>query len=201
MGRRLPVWLTPEEAIRVLEAARRPRDQEGRDYALVATGLYAGLRCQELANLDVEHVYLEHGVLEVHRGKGNKDRTLAIPEDLVAVLRGYLGGRRRGPVFQARYRGELARIGKKGLYDRIVEAGLRAGLRKRVHPHVLRHTCATTMLRRGRDITEVAAYLGHSTLRTTVIYLHCDPERLRGAAQAMNGAFREDLQRRLWAVS
>lgn len=196
MAHRLPVWLTPREAAAVLAAAR-----SARDHAIVATGLYCGLRLHELSSLNVEHVDLGAGFLLVLRGKGAKDRYVAMPDDLRRILGAYVGSRRKGPMFtQLVTAGAPRRLSDHGIYEMVRGCGRRAGIQKRCTPHVLRHTCATTLLQNGVDIVQVSRYLGHVSVQTTLIYLHCDPERQRSAAQRLNGAFAPQLQARLWAV-
>jgi integrase/recombinase XerC len=88
---RLPNYLSLPEQDRVLKILAERQDLAGqRDYALVATGLLTGLRCEELARLELAHVDLEAQVLRVVNGKGGKDRELPIIPRLEAILRGYL---------------------------------------------------------------------------------------------------------------
>jgi integrase/recombinase XerD len=89
--KRLPGYLTVPEQEKVLTTLAQDRTLLGRrDYALVATALLTGLRCSELANLQVAHVDLEAGRLRVVQGKGRKDRELPVIPRLEAILRGYL---------------------------------------------------------------------------------------------------------------
>jgi integrase len=89
--RKLPNYLSIPEQEQALRALATRTDLMGRrDYALVATALLTGLRCSELANLELSHVDLDAGVLRVVEGKGQKDRELPVIPRLEAILRGYL---------------------------------------------------------------------------------------------------------------
>lgn len=173
MGRRLPTWLTGPERKRVLSLEMSPRDR-----AIITTFLYTGLRSNELRLLDVEDIDLEAMTVFVRFGKRSKQRIVPMHAEAAAVLDTHLAGRKTGPVFESN-RGK--RISYDRLHSLVVEVGQRAGLRKELHPHALRHSFAVALLDAGVDIETIRDLLGHEDIRTTIIYLHCSTARRRAA--------------------
>jgi site-specific recombinase XerC len=174
MGRRLPKCLRRMEADAVVAAARKPRDR-----LLALTGLLCGLRVSELHGLDVEDINRESATLMVRRGKGDKDRSVPIPDRLLTELAQFLAGRTNGPVFLSRKWG--ARLGVRAMQLIVQRLGERAGLPRRVTCHQLRHSYAQRLLETGATIMEVRDLLGHSSVATTQVYLFADPSRMRAA--------------------
>lgn len=181
MGRRLPTFLRSAEADAFLAAI-----SDRRDRVFCAALLFCGLRVSEACRLRVEHVDLDAEQLLVHQGKGAKDRYVPIPSRFLPELRGWLGERRSGWVFPAERRrkgpGHLSARYAQALVPAVAE---RAGISRRITPHKLRHSYATTLLQRGADIRQVQELLGHSDLETTSIYLHCDTSRLKGVVDRL----------------
>lgn len=182
--RKLPVWLTPAEADRLVNAALSPRDR-----CILLSLLYLGLRVSELCALLLERIDLPGRTVLVYQGKGGKDRTVPIPERLLGPLSGWIGECSSGPLFPS------PKNPDRPLSDRmiryVVEAcARRAGITRpdptqRVSPHKLRHSYATRLLSRGADLVAVKDLLGHSNISTTSIYLHCDADRLRAAVDRL----------------
>ncbi|HLH24828.1 MAG TPA: tyrosine-type recombinase/integrase [Chloroflexota bacterium] len=175
--RRLPKCLAAGEPERLVRACTTDRDR-----LLVECGLFLGLRVSELVHLQIEEVDLDARRLLVNQGKGGKDRYVPIPQKLMAALAAWIGKRTAGPVF-------LSRLGR-GLTTRAVQqmlqaAGERAGLPRRVTPHMLRHTYATRLLERGATLREVQELLGHSSVATTERYTWVLTDRLRGAVDRL----------------
>lgn len=177
---KLPAFLHGDEPERLLAATTRERDR-----LLLMTGLYLGLRVSELVKLEVPHLDFRRRLLFVREGKGGKDRCLPIPKVILGPLRGWVGKRQAGPLFPSPRGGKLTTRAVQLLIKRVAaKAGLRAAKEyRRVTPHKLRHAFATRMLERGADIAAVQAALGHASITTTAVYLHCSPERLREAME------------------
>ncbi len=187
-------FLTEEEAEAILRVPDRRTLQGKRDYAILLTLLSTGLRKAELCNLKVGDLktYRNQAVLDVI-GKGKKFRRIPLhPEALVAV-KDYLRASRNGidpdgPVFKT--------LGKHGPYEErgltpkavdclIKSAAEKALIRKRIHPHVIRHTFATTLLDKGNDLRTVQSLMGHSHIRTTETYLHSTDDRKAEAIRSL----------------
>ncbi len=177
-GRRLPGLLSHDEVDRLL-AAPDPRSAAGRRDRAMLELLYAtGLRVSELVGLQLNDVNLETRVL-IARGKGNKERIVPVGAPAAAAVKAYLAtarepllrGRRSKDLFVTPRGGRMTRQGFAKILDRCAR---RAGIRRRISPHKLRHSFATHLLEGGADLRAVQAMLGHADVSTTQIYTHVD---------------------------
>ena len=172
---RLPVFLTEEETRRLLQAARRSE----RDYAIIRTLVYSGLRVSELCALRVADLNQPAGTLSVRSGKGARDRIAVIDPETASVVaervRVACGG--RPPEGEAR----IFPLGAVSVERIVRQRAKDARIEKRVTPHTLRHTMATGLLENGCDIRFIQKQLGHASLATTEIYTHVDTRSLRAA--------------------
>jgi site-specific recombinase XerD len=184
--KRLPTVLTPVEIEALLAAARSAADAARtpvkqfatwRDFVLVQTGLLAGCRVSELYKLKVEDVDLAAPVLHIVEGKGKKDRNVPIGAKLLIALREWIGERKTGYLFPGP---KGKKLSERAFQVRLEQLGKKAGIVKHLHPHLMRHTFATALLRAGVDLRNVQQLLGHSNLQTTATYLHVDVSRLKG---------------------
>ena len=183
LDKRLPSFLTAEEINRLLEAPDLSTPQGQRDRALIELLYASGLRVSELANLKLEQVNLETCEIRVW-GKGSKERVVLMGKPAATALITYLSQGR--PRLLAEKRSNalfLNRYGQRLIerrVQRILEkyAGI-AGISKRVHPHMLRHTFATHLLDGGADLRVVQELLGHANLSSTQIYTHVTQSRAR----------------------
>ncbi len=170
----IPKYLTEDEVKRLLSAAHG----NPRDYAILSLLAYSGLRVSELCNLKVEDVDLNERVVYVRSGKGDKDRIVVISEKAVEAIENYLFDREDDLIYLfASRKGE--KISRVQVFRLVKKYALMAGIKKNVTPHVLRHTLATTMLKRGVDIRYIQQFLGHSSVATTQIYTHVNDEMLK----------------------
>ncbi len=184
-GRTLPKFLTGDEIGRLL-AAPRPQAAGGvRDRAVLELMYSAGLRVQELVNLDDADLDLTNATVRV-RGKGRRERLGVVGSHARSALRAWLAARPRPatgsrgprPLFTNKLGGRLSVRG----VARLLEKHLRsAGLAGRASPHTLRHSFATHLLDAGADIRSVQELLGHKSLVTTQIYTHVTTSRLLAA--------------------
>jgi integrase len=172
--------LTHAEALSMLNSCQYVRDR-----AIVAVLLYCGLRNKELCGLNVEDIDTRNKILYVRdRGNGIKnrhERTAVLTNDCISILNNWLKDRPQlpNPALFVTHDGNRLRSER---LDRIIrDVAKSAGIKKRVFPHLLRHTCATMMLKSGIPITEVALQLGHRDLSSTMIYLHGDIEGLKAS--------------------
>jgi len=167
----LPRYLTPEEVQAMIDAAGNLRDK------LVVSLLYCtGMRVSELVGIRVSDVDLEEGSIRV-RGKGGRERVVFFDSRTRQLLAEYL------PTVKGCEYLFPARGGEGHMHYVTVERIIRklakaAGLKKRVTPHVLRHSFATISLARGMDVREIQELLGHASLRSTQIYTHVVKQRL-----------------------
>ncbi len=172
--RQMPKYLTEEEAKRLIEASR----ENPRDYAIISLLAYSGLRVSELCNLRFEDVDFDERIIYVRSGKGDKDRIVVVSSRVIEALQDYLLTRDDDMVYLFSSR-KSERISRSQVFRIVKRYAKKAGIKKEVTPHVLRHTLATTMLRRGVDIRFIQQFLGHSSVATTQIYTHVDDATLK----------------------
>jgi integrase/recombinase XerD len=176
----LPIVLSPEETVQFLDAA-----EAGRDRTLFQTAYACGLRLSEVLHLQVTDIDSKRMLVIVRQGKGQKDRLVPLSARLLEVLRGYW--RQYHPrlwLFPGRGGARpLSNAMVQRLCQRVVR---RAGLTKHATMHTLRHCFATHMLEAGIDLRTLQAMMGHTSLETTMRYLHISSQRLRQAPSLLD---------------
>jgi site-specific recombinase XerD len=178
--RRLIEYLTAEEIDALLAAPDRTTWIGRRDRALLLVGIQAGLRVSELIGLRREDIILGAGAHVSCEGKGRKQRYTPLRQEAVEVMAQWLRecpAEPATPAFPSSRGGPLSRDAVERLvarHQRIAERHCPLLKRKRVTPHVLRHTAAMQLLRHGIDRSVIALWLGHESVETTQIYLHAD---------------------------
>jgi integrase/recombinase XerD len=181
--RTLPRPLSVDEIGRILTSPVGGTPIALRDTAILETLYGAGLRVSELVALDVDDMDLEEGSVRVI-GKGNKERVVPLGRYARDALGAYLTRARpslasrtsRSALFLNHRGGRLTRQG----CDRLLRGhARRAGLTKRISPHVLRHSFATHLLEGGADVRVVQELLGHASVATTQIYTLVTEQHLR----------------------
>jgi integrase/recombinase XerD len=183
--RRLPKSFRPAESEALIAAATSARDR-----LLVLIGLYVGLRVSEILNLEVPDVDLIGAMIAVNRGKGDKDRRCPIPDKLAGPLHDWIGLRQTGWLFESP-RKKGARLSCRAVQRMLKRLARDAGLpdwdkARKYHPHAMRHTFATSLLRAGCDVSELQALMGHANLATSATYLSADPFRMKAAVDRLN---------------
>jgi tyrosine recombinase XerC len=182
--RRLPAYLSPEQVTALIEAASGASPGELRDRALLELLYACGLRVSEVTGLDVGDVDLLEGIARV-RGKGGKERLVLMGRPAVQALRRYLRDGRpallRQPYHQALFLNmrDGQRLSARSVQAIVRRYAQRAGIDRRVWPHLLRHTFATHMLDGGADLRVVQELLGHASPTSTQIYMHVTQEHQR----------------------
>jgi integrase/recombinase XerD len=159
---RIVPYLTPEEISRLCEGCRGR--QQDRDALLILLLFQTGLRISEALSLTVGHLSRQPGTLEV-LGKGKKVRLVACPAPLVHRLKAYAFDRGLGP------EDRLFPVGRKRAWQIIGTAAARAGLGKRVCPHLFRHSGAIERLRQTGNPRALQLHLGHASPLMTMRYL------------------------------
>lgn len=164
-------FLDEEEQFALIRSARNLRDK-----ALIMTILSSGLRASEILNLKEDDLYRRS--LIVSRGKGGKPRVTFIDPTTEKSIREYHHKREVDSVFV--FTNSFGKpLSRQYLSRMISETALRAGIKKRVSAHTLRHSFATNMLRKGARIEDVQPLMGHSNISTTRLYMHFTNEYLR----------------------
>jgi integrase/recombinase XerC len=186
--RRLPAMLNAESAAEVMAApavARADDVARARDTAVLEVLYGSGLRVSELVQLDLEAVSLDELTVRV-LGKGKKERVVPLGNKAADALRAYLARRdelRHPKTGQqetaALFLGRLGRrLGVRWVQKLVHRYGALGTGRPDLHPHALRHSCATHMLEGGADLRAIQEMLGHSSLSTTQRYTHLSLDRL-----------------------
>jgi len=165
--------LTLEELEKLRNACKTYREK-----AIVEFFFSSGCRISEAIQIDVNSLDMTHRCADVI-GKGNKPRTLYFSIRARLMIEEYLKERKGGTALFCCGRKPYDRLGKRSIEKILQHIGARAGIVRRVHPHVLRHTFATHMLNSGMDITVIQKLLGHSSVGTTEIYAEINQDGVR----------------------
>ncbi len=191
---RLPTVLSLNEVWNILNAVRTPQNK-----AYLTAVYTCGLRLHEALFLQVTDIDAQRMRIHVHRGKGAKDRYVPLPESTLYLLRDYWK-RHRNPLWI------FPRLGRSGqespkaarpMAKASVQGALRRVLKqlkiiKRVSIHTLRHSYATHLLEAGVNIRRIQQYLGHSSLNSTMVYLHLTTQGHEHAYDIINSLMKGD---------
>ncbi len=183
MWRRLPEVLTVAEVESLLGAPTPDEPLGWRDRALLEVAYGTGVRASELVGLGTADIWFDEALIRV-LGKGSKERLVPIGRRALGaaalygreIRPGLDKGKTDGRFFLNARGRPLSRVGAWGIIKR---SAARAGIKKRVTPHTLRHSFATHLLEGGADLRAVQEMLGHADLSTTQIYTHVDRDYLR----------------------
>jgi len=182
---RLPAILSADEVAALIQSALIPFHR-----TMLMTLYATGLRRTELANLQAADIDSERMVIHVRGGKGGKDRDIMLSPILLEELREHCRRLPRKPVTWlfpgGRWHTANTPITSKVVWYACREAAKRAGIRKHIHPHTLRHCFATHLLEAGADLRTIQVLLGHGDLKETTIYLHLSERHLNATASPLD---------------
>lgn len=179
-NRPVTVYLTRPETEALVAAPDQSTWGGRRDRALLLVTAQVGLRVSELVGLNCEDIVLERGPYVHCRGKGRKERCTPLRKESAAAVRAWLDeskGRPSDPLFPNARGARLSRDGVEYLVRKHIATAAQQcpSLRKKkVTPHVLRHTAAMDLLQHGVDRSVIALWLGHETLETVNVYVHAN---------------------------
>ena len=183
-ARTLPDTLSLEEIDKIIAVIDLSKTEGHRNKAILETLYSCGLRVSELVNMQISNLYFKDGFIKI-TGKGDKERLVPIGREAIRFINYYMENYRSHHEIQ---KGEedyvfLNNRGKRLTRNMIfiIVRGLseKAGIRKKISPHTLRHSFATHMVERGADLRAVQEMLGHESIITTEIYTHLDRNYLR----------------------
>ncbi len=181
-GLRLPEVLTVGEIDRMVGIIDLSKPEGHRNKAIIETIYGCGLRVSELVNLRLTDIHRNEGFVKI-TGKGNKQRLVPIGHRTLREIDLYKIDRNRLPVIHDENIVFLNRRGRKLTRSMIFaitrDLAERAGIKKNISPHTLRHSFATHMIEAGADLRAVQEMLGHESIITTEIYTHNDRSFLR----------------------
>jgi len=161
-NKKMPEILTKEEIRGLIDSSPNIK------HKLILKILYGcGLRVSEVVNLNKDDVNFDGGLIHVRLGKGKKDRFVKIPESIKEELKSYCNLVNDNFLFPSNRGGKLTTATIQAIVE---NAAKKAGIKKRVYPHLLRHSFATHLLESGVDLRIIQKLLGHSDIKTTQIY-------------------------------
>ncbi len=164
--KKLPYVLSAQEIRKMIESASNIK------HRIIIELLYStGIRLSELLELKVEDIDFEGSTIRVRHGKGKKDRITIISKPLASRIKAI---KDNGSILE----GRKGKYSVKSVQLVLEKAARCAGIKKKVTPHMLRHSFATHLLETGTDLRHIQALLGHSELKTTQIYTHVAAKKL-----------------------
>ena len=188
IAKTLPRFLSVDQAFRVMEAPtkedKRAKPLKARDQAMLETLYGTGVRVGELAGMNVEHCDFSDAAVRV-LGKGGKERIVPLGKAALQALQAYLP-ERRGLLEKAKAAEPDAlwlsqggrRLSVRQVQNIVRRHGTQGAGRGDLHPHAMRHSCATHLLDAGADLRSIQELLGHSSLSTTQRYTHVSVDHL-----------------------
>ena len=172
ISRYLPVVLSVEEVVAIIESVKTDSWTGLRDKAILEMLYGSGLRVSEVCSLKLSHFYPEEGFARIV-GKGDKERIVPVSAPAADAMREYLALRPAGEdiAFVNRYGDPLSRV---SVFKMVKRQAALAGITKEISPHTFRHSFATHMVEGKADLRSVQELLGHESILTTEIYTHID---------------------------
>ncbi|MBU0580933.1 MAG: tyrosine recombinase XerC [Candidatus Margulisbacteria bacterium] len=184
LNKTLPTFLTIEEMKKLLAAPDTQKAQGLRDRSLLELIYATGIRVSEAVQLNINDIDVRSGEILI-LGKGNKERIVLLGKYAQTALQEYLLHGR--PLLLGRKEKTKAlfinkggtRLAQRSVQRALIQITLKAGIEKKVTPHVLRHSFATHLLEGGADLRSVQELLGHTSLSTTQVYTNVTKERIK----------------------
>lgn len=194
LRRTLPDFLSIAEIDQLFATIDHSTPEGQRNRAMLETLYSCGLRVSELIQLSLSNLYLDVGFIRVI-GKGNKERLVPIGQTAITQIRLYREHTRPAVkvkpgsediLFLSRRGTALSRV---MVFLVLKDLTKKAGIKKNIHPHVLRHSFATHLVEAGADLRAVQQMLGHKSITTTEIYTHLDRSYLRSTLEKYHPRF------------
>jgi len=184
--KRLPAVLTKDEVKAIINSASNKKSR-----LMISLMYAAGLRVSELVNLKLENLNFEEKIGHIKQAKGRKDRIFNIPSFLFKTLKKQVE-KQQEQKQQFLFSGPKGRLSSRNIQKIVNKASKKAGIKKSVHPHTLRHSFATHLLEDGVDIRKIQELLGHADLSTTQIYTHISREELKKIKSPLDNLMEEN---------
>ena len=189
-AKRLPKFLTEEEIERLLNAQDVKTPEGLRNRALLEFFVCTGCRVSEVSDLTLDQLDIPNATALI-LGKGNKERCVYLSDECIEWLKKYIKKARAGWKAKSDH-GDMpyvftnenyVRCSRQVIYGWVSAAGRKAKIKKTIHPHLLRHSFGTKMVREGANIVSVQQLLGHSSLATTQVYVSVTENDKKNAVQ------------------
>lgn len=169
--------LSRDEEHKLIKQAYRETSTHG---LLLKTLFLTGARVSEFVSLKVEDLYFDEQMILIEKGKGGKSRYVPILPELAQELKTHLGSRQTGYIFESNRHSKFT---SRRIQQIVKGTAEQAGIKKKVHPHLLRHTVATLLLEKGMPLEQIQKFLGHSKIETTQIYAESSTEMMKAGFQ------------------
>lgn len=196
LKRKLPDVLSFDEIEKVIAQIDLSKPEGGRNKAILETLYSCGLRVSELVNLKISQLYTDVGFIRVI-GKGDKERLVPIGQSAIKYITIYRNSIRVHISAQPGHEDTLF-LSKRGtgltrvmIFLLLKDLVKKAGIKKSISPHSLRHSFATHLIEGGADLRAVQEMLGHASITTTEIYTHLDRSFLRKTLETYHPAFQK----------
>ena len=184
LSRPLPIVLSVDEIDSMIAVIDHSKAEGQRNRAILETMYSCGLRVSELTGLTLSGLFLDIDFIRV-TGKGNKERLVPVGAEAAKQITLYRSHTRSHMKVQEKFSDVLflnrrgAPLSRVMIFMIIKDLAQKAGIKKSVHPHTLRHSFATHLVEAGADLRAVQEMMGHKSITTTEIYTHLDKKYLR----------------------
>ncbi|HLC06779.1 MAG TPA: site-specific tyrosine recombinase/integron integrase [Candidatus Babeliales bacterium] len=186
--KRLPTYLTQEEVSKVLTHSEKDRSPLGIRNSIILYLLYSsGMRVSELINIKISDIHFDTRFISIE-GKGGKQRMIPLPQAVLLLLHNYLQKHAHNNfpasvdpmyLFPIMYGKKIKPISRQSCWGILKKLCERAGIKRAISPHQLRHSFATHMLEKGVDLRSLQVLLGHEEITTVEVYTHVETSQLR----------------------
>lgn len=198
LKRHLPEVLAVTEIEKMISCIEAGKPSGARNRAIIEIMYSCGLRVSELTGIQLSGLHFEQGFIKV-TGKGNKERLIPIGKSAIHYCDIYIHHIRIHQKIQPGFE-DIVFINSRGknlsrimIFNIIKELALKAGIKKTISPHTLRHSFATHLVEGGANLRAVQEMLGHESITTTEIYTHLDRDYLRSTLQQFHPAFQNNF--------
>lgn len=169
---RLPIVFSVDEMQRLINAVENTKHK-----AIICLMYSVGLRVGEIINLKIENIDSSRMIINIRDAKGGFDRQVPLDDSLLNLLRKYF---KEYKPKEYLFNGQFdIKYSERSVQQFLQKYTKLAGINKHVHPHLIRHNCATHMVEEGTDINLIQKILGHKNVKTTNIYLHVSDNHIR----------------------
>lgn len=179
--RKLPTILTKEEIASILDHTHNSK------HSLLLKLIYStGLRVSEAVNIKIMDIDLSDKTLHIRKGKGKQDRIVPVPKSITREIKEFIEPKQQNPYLFKSRSGRNGHLTTMSVSLIVKQAAKRANIKKRVHPHTLRHSFATHLLDQGTDIRYIQEFLGHKRITTTELYTQVSRVSLKGITNPLD---------------
>lgn len=187
-AKKLPIYLIDSELKKLFETPDKSELKGIRDYTIIVTLAYTGMRLKEIVGLNLKSIDFERNTIKV-LGKGAKERLIPMNKVVRETIEMYLDQRQTTEDTALFLNKFGKRLSGRAVEYLVREYVLKSGINKdKVSPHKLRHTFATLLHLNDVDILEIQRLLGHSAITSTQIYTHTNPLKLKKAVDTLTGS-------------